>query len=256
MGKASKKVSKKQQVNKGILQSKKIEAAKKEIEIFKEQGKYEEGLLAIIDLLQQDIYDADIIYTAAELYFMAADYERAVLWVNKTFDVCPGHLAGKLLLARICMLEDRESDAEAIIKVLLGSSTAGKLTMEQQSQLKEIAEYFNIGSENNLNIVEVLDKEVFLEGEQALSSSIKANNKLEESNEVLIPKDEENIMADHPIKSPEVLQTEIFSQDVPIIKKIEMCNSFAGAFSGFFVEESRIVLPESKRVLLALKRYG
>ena len=35
MGKASKKVSKKQQVNKGILQSKKIEEAKKEIEIFK-----------------------------------------------------------------------------------------------------------------------------------------------------------------------------------------------------------------------------
>ena len=33
-------------------------------------------------------------------------------------------------------------------------------------------------------------------------------------------------------------------------------NSFAGAFSGFFVEESRIVLPESKRVLLALKRCG
>jgi len=252
MGKTSKKVSKKQQLNKGIIQSKKIEEAKKGLETFKESGQYEEGLLVIIDLLQQGIYDVDIIYMAAELYFMAADYDRAALWVNKTFDVCPGHLAGKLLLARICMLEDRESDAEAIIKVLLGSATAGDLTMEQQSQLKEIAEYFNLDSENNLNTVEVLDKEVLGECDQQPANSITDNNILWEGDEEAVPKGEKHIMADHLIKSPEVLQEEIFSQDVPTMKKIELCNSFAGAF---FYEERN---SEAKKMLesaLALDAY-
>lgn len=243
MGKASKKVSKKQQLNKELVQSKKIEEAKRKIEAFKEEGQYEDGLLAIIELLQGGLYNADILYLAAELYFMAADYERAVIWINKTLDVSSEYLAAKLLLARICMLEDREEDALAIIKVLRKSEYGGQLTLEQQLQVAEIADYFKLDDTATDHLVSPIDAGESSLEKGSIGSGLLENKTQRENGEEINLKAEENAAAVAPMKDSETLVEEIFAKDLPTIKKIELCNSFAGAF---FYEERN---SEAKKML-------
>lgn len=151
MGKASRKLAKKQQENKNGEQQKKISEIKRHIGECKQQAKYEDGLLLVAELMGMKCQDVDVIFDAAELYFMAGDYQRANIWIEKTLEFSPGHIGARILLARICLLGDRVDTGLDILEVVLkiGQHT---LTAEQEADVKEMLLYYkNLKGESELN---------------------------------------------------------------------------------------------------------
>lgn len=85
--------------------------------------------------------DIEATYNCAYSYYMLGDYERAVKWVNNTLTMDRNHLKARLLLARICLFEDRTDDGLAIFDFVL-SNYESVLSEDTKEELEEILEYY------------------------------------------------------------------------------------------------------------------
>lgn len=99
-----------------------------------------ETLAADIERHPQEI-DADLMYNGAFAYFMLGDYERATSWVDNTLQVDGGNLKARILLGRICILEERTEDALAIFEFVLEHGD-GQLSQDEREDIATIASYY------------------------------------------------------------------------------------------------------------------
>lgn len=102
---------------------------------------YAEALNVLAKMIEKKIYDPELMYQGANCYFMTGDYERAVQWLNNTLQFAPDHVAARLLLARICILEDRAKDGLAIYDFVLEHYLSA-LQPEQREDMEDILEYY------------------------------------------------------------------------------------------------------------------
>lgn len=218
LGKSSKKVVKKQQQMKAGEQQMKIDELKEKIAKCKEDGKYEDALEDVIALLQMHCYDIDVIFDAAELYFMAGDYQRAAVWINKTLEFDSSHLGARILLTRICMLGDRPKDGLDIMEFVLKNGE-NRITEEQNGQIEEILEYYRYTSD----LDEIKEKHPNVASFLGLTDLAQGEKK----NEVLVEADE---AMDALPESVQKIKVEILNKEISIREKITLFNSFAGAF--------------------------
>ena len=91
--------------------------------------------------ISAEVYDAGCMYEGACAYFMLGDYTRAAQWVQNTLQYAPDHAAARLLLARICILEDRVEDGLAIFEFVLAHE-ATQLTQQQREDMEDILAYY------------------------------------------------------------------------------------------------------------------
>ena len=91
--------------------------------------------------ISAEVYDAGCMYEGACAYFMLGDYTRAAQWVQNTLQYAPDHAAARLLLARICILEDRVEDGLAIFEFVLAHEAA-QLTQQQREDMEDILAYY------------------------------------------------------------------------------------------------------------------
>lgn len=230
MGKASRKLAKKQQVNKAGEENKIILDDKEKIAIYKEEGDYEAALELVIDLLNRHCYDADVLFSAAELYFMAGDYDRTAVWVNKTLEFFPGHTEARILLAHTCMLTDRLEDALKILEVVLRNSKE-QLNEKEEERIEELLEYFKYTAD----LGEIKKKYPF----------IAEFLQLESNAEIVHTEENEESTGDHEQESQNVLEKieqvdennqfakvkkEIAEKQISLKEKISLYNSFAGVY--------------------------
>lgn len=85
--------------------------------------------------------DADLMYEGAFAYFMLGDYDRAISWVNNTLQVDGGNLKARILLGRICILEERTEDALAVFEFVLEHDD-GRLSEDDREDIATIASYY------------------------------------------------------------------------------------------------------------------
>jgi len=240
-------MKKQQQVKAGEV-SQNIIDDKKKIAFYKESGDYEEALLLVIDLLEKKCYDVDVIFDAAELYFMAGDYERTSTWINKTLEFNPEHIDARILLAHTCMLSERLDDALKILEFVLRKAN-DNLNEKQLEKIEELLEFFKYTSDlqqlkqDYPHIAEFLeieddktseDSEIVVEQEE-LASDKKADN-------------EKIIENDSPSKvfAIESIKKDIAEKQISLQAKISLYNSFAGAcfFEGN-IEDAEALLKEA-----------
>lgn len=106
-----------------------------------EAEEYGEALNILAEMIDQKIYDPDSMYRGAACYFMTGDYKRAISWLDNTLRFEPHHIAARLLLARICILEDRTQDGLAIYDFVLEHYEQA-LQPEQREDMQDILEYY------------------------------------------------------------------------------------------------------------------
>jgi len=80
-------------------------------------------------------------YAGAYAYFMRGDYERAATWVGNVLTYAPQHVAARILLARLCILEDRAPEALSIMDLLL-EARAEALTEKERDEIREVTGYY------------------------------------------------------------------------------------------------------------------
>lgn len=141
MGKASRKMKKKQQqeVEAGLQ----AEVKEKEQKLFRqiEEEAYSEALDTLVELVQKKSVSPQAMYAGAYAYFMMGDYDRAANWIDNTLRYAPNHVAARILLARLCILQEK-ADAGLAIFDLLTDKFLPSLNEEERDEIESLAGFY------------------------------------------------------------------------------------------------------------------
>ena len=141
MGKASKKLIKNQQKNKADNLRREVVSLKDKMLTAVEEERYEDALETMAELAGDKCMDPEVMYNGAVCYFMTGDYERTAKWLDNTLRYAPDHVQARVLLARLCILEERTEDGLAIFDFVL-ENWADNLADDVQEEIEEILEYY------------------------------------------------------------------------------------------------------------------
>ena len=208
---------------------------KRKIKELQAEGKYEDGLITVIELLNLGCQDAEVVFAAAQFYFMANDYERANIWINKLLDMDPGNVEARVLLVQICILLGREQDALDIMEVIL-KVNENNLTYNLKMQIEELLEVYKLTKvdiikakyphiKSFLNIVETNELKM-------VNSAVPDINVKIVSLRNGFDQKKEQAAATKKVgdESAQEIINEISNKKIPLQEKIKLCNSFAGAY--------------------------
>lgn len=120
-----------------------VQDLRQELYTLLEQEEYACFLEKLAMVIENDSLeiDADLIYEGAFAYFMLGDYDRATSWVDDALQVDGGNLKARILLGRICILEERTEDALALFEFVLEHDN-GQLTEDERDDIATIASYY------------------------------------------------------------------------------------------------------------------
>lgn len=141
MGKASRKMNKNKQQRDQSETSRKIRELRQKAREQEERMENGDALETLAELLKLGCRDVEVIYAIAWNYFQVGDYERAARWSQNTLQVNGGHIEARILLGRLCLLEDRIDDALAIYEFIF-THYGKSLTEEQTAELQKLLKYY------------------------------------------------------------------------------------------------------------------
>ncbi len=141
MGKTSRKVKKQVQKKSAVQRLQQCQPKEMELELAFERGEYAEVLNILAELIAAKDIKPEFLYKGAYSYFMLGDYERAAQWVNNTLNYAPNHVDARILLARLCFMQNRDDDGLAIYEFLV-EHYRSSMTEEQKDQIIDSSEYY------------------------------------------------------------------------------------------------------------------
>lgn len=141
MGRKSRKINKKLKDKAGRKLAMENAALKKDIEEKLASENYAEVINDLAELIENKCYDKDLMYYGAYSYFMLGDYERAIAWINNTLNFDPQNLKARILLARICFIEDKTKEGLDVIEFVL-KNYKHTLSEDELTELKNIASFY------------------------------------------------------------------------------------------------------------------
>lgn len=118
----------------------KMDEAIKRMYQFKEEGKYEDALVAVIDLFNMGCIKTDIIFEPADIYYLIGDYDRAIVWGQKTLSFDKNHIKAILLLGNIYAIQNKVPDCLEMIEKAL-KACKGAPTEEVRETADELLDY-------------------------------------------------------------------------------------------------------------------
>ena len=170
-------------------------------------------------MIQAKCYDADTMYAGAFSYFMLGDYKRASAWVNNTLAYDAKNLDARVLLARLCFLENRATDGLAICNFIM-QYYSNNLNDEQQHDLEDLVSMY-IDDDG-------VDKTIY----PYLLNMINDDATIDTTEEAAaspLAKEE----ADSKILALDIAKAkcqEIMQQQLALTDKVKLLNSFAASF--------------------------
>lgn len=120
---------------------KNVEVLKETLHRHMKYEEYKEVLETVAELVEANEVDAEAMYAASYSYFMTGDYTRAAAWLDHTLEVAPNHIEARILLARVCILEDKVDSGMAIFDFIL-RNYGDSLTDNQADEIYEIVDYY------------------------------------------------------------------------------------------------------------------
>ena len=198
-----------------------------------EDEEYAEALGTVAAMIEKGIRDADAFYDAAYSYFMSGDYERATQWVDNTLRLAPEHVKARILLARICLLQDRASDGLAIFEFVL-KNYAAALSAEDREDLSEVLDYYGTTKEDEIRagypaIAKFLQLDGAASAAQPEAFQPLAQQVQRIETQPVQPTQPAGRTADDEAEALRLAQ-EIMEKDVAFSEKVRLLNAFAGGF--------------------------
>lgn len=211
-----------------------------------EDEEYGEALGTVAAMIEKGIEDADAFYDAAYSYFMSGDYERAAQWVDNTLRLAPAHVRARILLARLCLLEERTTDALAIFEFVLKNYEAA-LSAEEREELSEVLDYYGTTKEEELRAnYPAIARFLALDGAAEPQAQPLTFQPLAPQVQRVEAQSQQSAAGDGAAADEAEarrLARDILAKDVALSEKIHLLNSFA---AGFFLAGS---FPASKVLL-------
>lgn len=98
-------------------------------------GEYVEAMDTMAEIARHKKMDPEIMAMGANCYFMTEDYERAAKWVNNTLTYDPNNISARLLLGRLCFVEDKPQDGFAVLSFVVEKLQAGMKDEDKEKLL-------------------------------------------------------------------------------------------------------------------------
>ena len=219
MGKRSRKIKRSQQSQKDNEIRQETKIMKAEITELLTKEKYVEVIEELAKMIQAKCYDADTMYAGAFSYFMLGDYKRASDWVNNTLTYDPQNINVRILLARLCFLEDKVNDGLAVCNFVMQYYN-NKLNTEQRNDIEDLVSMYI--DDDNVNKA----KYPYL---LALIDNVA--DEIDTAEETASPSAKEE--ADSKIIALDIAKAkcqEIMQQQLALTDKVKLFNSFAASF--------------------------
>lgn len=211
-----------------------VDETKRKLVVQMADEEYGEALGTVAAMIEQGIEDADAFYDASYAYFMSGDYERATQWVDNTLRLAPQHLGARILLARICFLEERTSDGLAIAEFVL-KNYAAALSAEDKKELAEVLDYYGTTREDEIRAgypaiarflqVDDAAPKAQTEAFQPLAQQVQ---RIEAQPVQQMQPSQQSAVDDE--KEAVRLAQEILGKNIALLEKVHLLNSFAAGF--------------------------
>ncbi len=227
MGKEKKKVCKNKKRQQEKIMQQEFAKQKETLMMQMEAGEYGQALDTIAELITAKCYEPEIMYMAAKAYFYTGDYERSAKWVNNTLHYDGSHIGARLLLARVCLVEDRNDDAMKLYEFVLRNGKR-ELTAEEQEDILEATYYIVRTEEDWLHEHYPLVEAFIQEHGQESTESVKQESEIRPAEEI---KQEE---ASAGLSIAEIT-AEVMEKPVSLREKAKIFNKFAG---GLYLEKN------------------
>ncbi len=220
MGKRSRKIKRSQQSQKDNEIRQETKIMKAEITELLAKEKYVEVIEELAKMIQAKCYDADTMYAGAFSYFMLGDYQRASAWVNNTLTYDAKNVNARVLLARLCFLENRVTDGLAICNFIM-QYYSNNLNDEQQHDLEDLVSMY-IDDDR-------VDKTIY----PYLLNMINDDATVDTTEEAAASPLAKEEAADSKIIALDIAKAkcqEIMQQQLALTDKVKLLNSFAASF--------------------------
>ena len=169
-------------------------------------------------MIQAKCYDADTMYAGAFSYFMLGDYKRASAWVNNTLTYDAKNVNARVLLARLCFLEDRVTDGLAICNFIM-QYYSNNLNDEQQHDLEDLVSMY-IDDDG-------VDKTIYPYLLTMINDDATIDTTEEAAASPLVKEADSKILA---LDIAKAKCQEIMQQQLALTDKVKLFNSFAASF--------------------------
>ena len=200
---------------------------------------YSGAIDALAELVQAASYDPAYLYLGARSYFMLQDYTRASQMIENTLSFAPGHIDARILLARICVLENRTDDGLAILDFVLEHSGAS-LSEDQRKELESLLEFYAYNDSDHLrtdfpHIAAFLHLTEEPEDAEEDIAEVRPATVVETAERETIeaplgqaPEEKQEDKAQAEAETQKQLE-QIRQQPISVAEKIRLCHAFAGA---------------------------
>ena len=105
---------------------------KHDMQQFMEAEDYTAAMDVMAEMAANKQMDGEIMYWGAQCYFFTGDFERAEKWVNNALNNGYNSVGVKMLLATLCMTEERNEDAFKLCEVVLTEGIEGMSKQDQE----------------------------------------------------------------------------------------------------------------------------
>lgn len=105
---------------------------KHDMQQFMEAEDYTAAMDVMAEMAAHKQMDGEIMYWGAQCYFFTGDFERAEKWVNNALNNGYNSAGLKMLLATLCMSEERSDDAFKLCETVLTEGIEGMSQQEQE----------------------------------------------------------------------------------------------------------------------------
>ncbi len=185
---------------------------KHDMQQFMETEDYAAAMDVMAEMAANKQMDGEIMYWGAQCYFFTGDFERAEKWVNNALNNGYNGVGVKMLLATLCMTEERNEDAFKLCDAVLTEGIEG---MSKQDQ--EIFDNFmdNISYGYDELVSEYPKISAYLQKKQA---DIEADSPVNKLKQILKGKEVEEVKS-HQTEVQEEVKTE--PEEAPIEDKAQ-----------------------------------
>ena len=105
---------------------------KHDMQQFMEAEDYTAAMDVMAEMAVKKQMDGEIMYWGAQCYFFTGDFERAEKWVNNALNNGYNGVGVKMLLATLCMTEERNEDAFKLCDAVLTEGIEGMSKQDQE----------------------------------------------------------------------------------------------------------------------------
>ncbi len=140
MSKASHKFNRKRQRRQQAQNTSHRDSLAGEIRSLYQDRSYAEVINTLAEYIQMGGRDAEMYALGAWSYYRLGDYERAGKWVDATLTQNPGDVSMRILLAHLCLHDDRVGDALAVLSFILEKDMA--LDGQQRVEIEDMLAFY------------------------------------------------------------------------------------------------------------------